>query len=216
MFQIGSSYPVIHHSPWNGVRLADFVMPFFDFMVGVSLAISLKRVQQVSASGGGFRRAAFVKATVRFVKIFVIGVVTQGGISLIEFNLEKIRIMGILQRVAVCYYAVALLEIFLPRATQFDPATSTGGLLQQARLLVCRYRWQWAAAVVLMAINTAVMYGVDVTAADGTHCGRGVLTPMCSAASYADRLVLGVDHMCGSPSLALPCRVRVRVTRTRT
>lgn len=186
---------MIHHSPWNGIRLADFVMPFFDFMVGVSLAISLKRVQQVSDTGKGFRRAAFVKATVRFIKIFVIGVITQGGISLIEFNMAKIRIMGILQRVAVCYYAVALMEIFLPRATQFDPSKASGGLLQQTWLLLCRYRWHWLAAGVLISVNSSVMYGVDVYTADGTHCGRGVLTPVCNAASYADRLVLGVDHM---------------------
>lgn len=35
----GSVFPSIAHSPWNGVRLADFVMPFFLFVVGVSLAI---------------------------------------------------------------------------------------------------------------------------------------------------------------------------------
>ncbi len=33
-----------------------------------------------------------------------------------NYNLSMIRIMGILQRVAVCYYAVALMEIFLPRS----------------------------------------------------------------------------------------------------
>jgi hypothetical protein len=32
---VGSSFPSIHHSPWDGIRLADFVMPFFDFMVSV-------------------------------------------------------------------------------------------------------------------------------------------------------------------------------------
>mmetsp|Transcript_29659 Transcript_29659/g.88748 ORF Transcript_29659/g.88748 Transcript_29659/m.88748 type:complete len:726 (-) Transcript_29659:538-2715(-) len=191
----GAAFPSIHHSPWNGIRLADFVMPFFDFMVGVSLAISLKRVQEVTATGGTFRRRAFMKATTRFVKIFVLGVLTQGGISLINFNLAQIRIMGILQRVAVCYYAVALMEIFLPRATQFDPSQAAGRLLRQAWLLLCRYRWHWLAAGILVAINTAVMYGVDVTAADGMHCGRGNLTPVCNAASYADRLTLGVDHM---------------------
>jgi hypothetical protein len=30
---VGEAFPVIHHSPWDGVRLADFVMPFFDFLV---------------------------------------------------------------------------------------------------------------------------------------------------------------------------------------
>ncbi|PHU04693.1 hypothetical protein BC332_25515 [Capsicum chinense] len=35
----GSVFPSIAHSPWNGVRVVDFVMPFFLFVVGVSLAI---------------------------------------------------------------------------------------------------------------------------------------------------------------------------------
>ena len=39
----GEAFPPIDHSPWNGIRLADFVMPFFDFIVGVSLALSFKK-----------------------------------------------------------------------------------------------------------------------------------------------------------------------------
>jgi predicted acyltransferase len=145
----GAAFPAIHHTPWDGIRLADFVMPFFDFMVGVSLAISLKRfgttptVEPVQTGGasapllrtssGGMaslnadavggtappppprRGAAFWKATVRFLKIFLLGVWTQGGVSIIEINLSKVRVMGILQRVAVCYYVVAIMEIFLPQ-----------------------------------------------------------------------------------------------------
>lgn len=38
----GSIFPSIAHSPWNGVHLADFVMPFFLFIAGVSLAIAYK------------------------------------------------------------------------------------------------------------------------------------------------------------------------------
>lgn len=38
----GSIFPIIAHSPWNGVHLADFVMPFFLFIVGVSLALVYK------------------------------------------------------------------------------------------------------------------------------------------------------------------------------
>lgn len=41
--ETGSSFPPIDHCPWNGIRLADFVMPFFDFIVGVSLALSFKK-----------------------------------------------------------------------------------------------------------------------------------------------------------------------------
>lgn len=38
----GSFFPIIAHSPWHGVHLADFVMPFFLFVAGVSLALVYK------------------------------------------------------------------------------------------------------------------------------------------------------------------------------
>ena len=38
----GGAYERIDHSPWNGCTLADFVMPFFLFIVGVAIAFALK------------------------------------------------------------------------------------------------------------------------------------------------------------------------------
>lgn len=38
----GGEWPVIGHAPWNGCNLADFVMPFFLFIVGVAIALALK------------------------------------------------------------------------------------------------------------------------------------------------------------------------------
>lgn len=38
----GGAFPSINHSPWFGVTLADFVMPFFLFLVGVSVALAFK------------------------------------------------------------------------------------------------------------------------------------------------------------------------------
>lgn len=38
----GAFLPAINHSPWDGVTLADFVMPFFLFIVGVALALAYK------------------------------------------------------------------------------------------------------------------------------------------------------------------------------
>lgn len=38
----GGDWPAIAHAPWNGCNLADFVMPFFLFIVGVSIALALK------------------------------------------------------------------------------------------------------------------------------------------------------------------------------
>jgi heparan-alpha-glucosaminide N-acetyltransferase len=38
----GGAYERMDHSPWNGCTLADFVMPFFLFIVGVAIAFALK------------------------------------------------------------------------------------------------------------------------------------------------------------------------------
>lgn len=38
----GGEWPVIGHAPWNGCNLADFVMPFFLFIVGMAIALALK------------------------------------------------------------------------------------------------------------------------------------------------------------------------------
>jgi heparan-alpha-glucosaminide N-acetyltransferase len=38
----GEQWPVIGHAPWNGCHLADFVMPFFLFIVGMAIPLSLK------------------------------------------------------------------------------------------------------------------------------------------------------------------------------
>jgi len=40
----GAFIPAMNHSPWDGVTVADFVMPFFLFIVGVALALAYKVV----------------------------------------------------------------------------------------------------------------------------------------------------------------------------
>eukprot|EP00252_Welwitschia_mirabilis_P016328 TRINITY_DN3600_c0_g1_i9.p1 TRINITY_DN3600_c0_g1~~TRINITY_DN3600_c0_g1_i9.p1 ORF type:complete len:102 (+),score=11.50 TRINITY_DN3600_c0_g1_i9:234-539(+) len=38
----GGEWPRIAHAPWNGCNLADFVMPFFLFIVGFAIALAFK------------------------------------------------------------------------------------------------------------------------------------------------------------------------------
>lgn len=38
----GGAFPSINHSPWFGVTLADFAMPFFLFIVGISVSFVFK------------------------------------------------------------------------------------------------------------------------------------------------------------------------------
>ncbi|KAF9621437.1 hypothetical protein IFM89_021476 [Coptis chinensis] len=91
----GSLIPFIAHSPWNGLHLADFVMPFFLFIVGLSLALVYKNVEN--------KVEATRKAVVRAIQLFVLGIVLQGGyfhgLNSLTFgvDIERIRWLGILQ-----------------------------------------------------------------------------------------------------------------------
>lgn len=105
---VGEDFPEIDHAPWDGVHLADFVMPFFDFIVGVSLALSFKKFHLETPDGGLPQRwSAFRKSTVRFLKLFFIGMFTQGGIAFMTYDVAHIRIMGILQVRLHCCCALA-------------------------------------------------------------------------------------------------------------
>uniref|UniRef100_A0A2P2M3V9 Uncharacterized protein LOC103443296 n=1 Tax=Rhizophora mucronata TaxID=61149 RepID=A0A2P2M3V9_RHIMU len=70
----GSIFPIIAHSPWNGLHLADFVLPFFLFIAGVSIALVHKKLSN--------RVEATWKAVLRAVKLFFLGVLLQGKMSM--------------------------------------------------------------------------------------------------------------------------------------
>jgi predicted acyltransferase len=99
------TYPLLAHSRWNGCTLADVVFPCFLFMVGISCVFSISgRLKQ------GSTKAAIVrKAAQRTVIIFLLGLAVN---SFPFFLLPTLRIFGVLQRIALCYFAVTLLTLF--------------------------------------------------------------------------------------------------------
>ncbi|KAH8077307.1 heparan-alpha-glucosaminide N-acetyltransferase [Aureococcus anophagefferens] len=106
----GSAYAVLDHSPWDGLTIADVVMPFFIFMVGVSAALAL---------GGGKRTLAPVLR--RGATLWVVGVAVQGG-GLPDpttyawgYDLGTVRWCGILQRIAACYVVASFLVLCCAR-----------------------------------------------------------------------------------------------------
>lgn len=213
----GSSFPLIDHSPWDGVALADFVMPNFDFIVGVACAFSLKRAAQ--SADNRAKWTATTKATVRTIRLFVLGILTQCGVGLMQYQLSHIRIMGILQRVACCYYCAAIFEIWLtpldmdPPPCHIQDEAGDGeddGRAEEAKTesnfwqslfseldvmiwLVKQYKWQYLGVLLLVSTHLGIMYGVDVppwTEWDGTKhiCGRGKLTPPCNVGTLPSHL----------------------------
>ncbi|XP_057785676.1 uncharacterized protein LOC131003216 isoform X2 [Salvia miltiorrhiza] len=200
----GEAYPRIDHSPWNGCTLADFVLPFFLFIVGVAIALALKRIPEV--------KFAVKKIILRTLKLIFWGILLQGGYSHAPYDLtygvdmKKIRWCGILQRIALVYFVVALIETM---TSKVRPNSLKSGHFS----IFAAYKWQWAGglvAFVIYMITTFSLYVPDwsfvASEEDGiaetytVKCGmRGHLGPACNAVGYVDRQFWGINHLYTQP-----------------
>ncbi|KAJ0015270.1 hypothetical protein Pint_19772 [Pistacia integerrima] len=203
----GGEWPMIGHAPWNGCNLADFVMPFFLFIVGLAIALALKRIPS--------RLEAVKKVILRTLKLLFWGILLQGGFShapdklTYGVDVKMIRWCGILQRIALAYLIVAMVEIFTKDA---QDKNQSPGCFSIFRL----YCWHWLVGACVLIIYLAIIYGTYVPdwqftihnkdSADfgkvfNVSCGVSrKLDPPCNAVGYVDRKVLGINHMYHHPA----------------
>lgn len=113
-------YGPLEHAPWHGCTPTDLVFPFFLFAVGNAMAFVMPRLE--SAGTAAFMRKVFT----RTLLIFAIGLflnwwpfVKWSGDHLVfkywvdPQNPESgIRILGVLQRIALCYFFASLIVYF--------------------------------------------------------------------------------------------------------
>ncbi|HVE13159.1 MAG TPA: heparan-alpha-glucosaminide N-acetyltransferase domain-containing protein [Elusimicrobiota bacterium] len=97
-----SVYPALRHSAWSGWTTADFIFPTFIFIMGASLAVALRRELDKSEPAA----AILSRVLRRAVVIFLLGVLS---VSFPFPGFAHMRVMGVLQRIAICYVAGALL-----------------------------------------------------------------------------------------------------------
>lgn len=97
-------YPPLRHAQWDGWTPTDLVFPFFLFIVGVSITLSLKGL----IDRGTKRRDLYMKIIRRSLIIFALGLVIYG---FPYYDLSTLRIPGVLQRIAVCYLFASIIFI---------------------------------------------------------------------------------------------------------
>ena len=146
--------PPLKHAPWHGWTPTDLIFPFFLFIVGISISLALTR-RRSEARGWA---PVLVKIFRRSLILFALGLL----LSLFpRFDFAAVRIPGVLQRIAVCYFLGSL--IFLKTGIR-------------ARLI-------WIA--VLLGGYWAVLEWVPVPG-----FGPGALTPEGNLCGYLDALLL--------------------------
>jgi predicted acyltransferase len=91
----------MQHKPWEGVAFYDLIFPLFIYIVGVSLVFSLSRSLRTAGRAATMRRIL-----TRSVLLYLIGILYYGGLS---DGIDKIRLLGVLQRIALCYLCAGLI-----------------------------------------------------------------------------------------------------------
>lgn len=121
-------YSPLRHAEWHGCTPTDLIFPFFLFIVGAAAAFSLGATRSVVQTGK--RRRTLARVFRRCAVLFLLGLVLNG---FPEYNLDTIRIPGVLQRIALVYMLLAPLVLFVaPRwqaALVFAGAFGHWGLL---------------------------------------------------------------------------------------
>jgi predicted acyltransferase len=147
----GNVYGPLLHAEWHGWTPTDLIFPFFLFIVGVSITLSRK-----SAGWGSILRRGAI--------IFALGLFLAGYP---RFDLDRWRIPGVLQRIALCYVAAAAVY-----------RLTTGDRRRQAIVIT-------ATAFALALAYWAVM--ILVAPPGGV---AGDLTPEGNLAAWIDRALL--------------------------
>jgi predicted acyltransferase len=151
----GAIWSQLRHAPWNGWTIADTIFPSFLWIAGVSLALSLeKRIET-----GQPRARLLLQVFRRALILFCLGIAVYVAPY---FDLSTQRIMGVLQRIAICYLLCGAVYLF-------------SGLRGQII---------WTAALL-------VGYWLLMMFAPVPHFGAGDLTIAGNFEHYVDGLVLG-------------------------
>lgn len=148
-------YWPLEHAQWHGWTPTDLVFPFFLFIVGV--AITLAFASRVES--GRSTRDLYLKVIRRTLIIFAIGLFLNG---FPYFNFAELRIPGVLQRIAVCYFFASII------------------------FLNTKVRTQVAITIALL-----VVYWLLVKLIPAPGFAAGDLTKEGSLPSFVDRVVFG-------------------------
>jgi predicted acyltransferase len=101
------AYWPIKHADWNGWTPADFIFPSFLFLVGVSMVYSFAARLQRGESRARILFHAFKRSLILIAIGFFVNAFPIIGVDLHTFRFE-----GVTQRIALCYFAAAILVLW--------------------------------------------------------------------------------------------------------
>lgn len=155
------AYSWLDHAPWHGCTFADLVFPFFVLIMGISLVLTLSK----SLARGECVRVLMLNVIKRSALLFLTGLLLNAFPSHF-FDLDTLRVFGVLQRIALCYFFAAFLFL-------------TTGLWAQAAIATFLLVFYW----LIMTHLSVPGYGVNNLSVEG------------NLATYIDQLLIAPNHL---------------------
>ncbi|XP_071337482.1 heparan-alpha-glucosaminide N-acetyltransferase isoform X3 [Trachinotus anak] len=204
----GGGYWFFQHAPWNGLTVADLVMPWFVFIIGTSVVLAFRSMQRRGVS----RLQLLRKTTWRTVVLMMLGFCflnyspRDGPLSW-----SWLRIPGVLQRLGFTYFVLSLLQTFWGQKEIPLRLYHWWNPVQDVVL----YWPQWLIIILLETLWLCITFIMPVPNCPTGYLGAGGigdngLYPNCTggAAGYIDRLMFG-DNMYRYPT----CKMMYHTTQ---
>ncbi|XP_061535015.1 heparan-alpha-glucosaminide N-acetyltransferase isoform X4 [Phycodurus eques] len=197
----GGRYWFFRHESWNGLTVADLVFPWFVFIMGTSIALSINSMLR----SGSSRTSLLKKVVWRSLQLFLIGILVinpnycQGFLSW-----DNLRIPGVLQRLAWSYLVVACLDLLVARG-HLDILPTDAWWSSCIDVLL--YWPAWIFVLLLEILWLCLTFLLPVPGCPTGYLGPGGIGDMgayanCTggAAGLVDRWLLGENHIYQTPS----------------
>ena len=176
----GKKYLWLDHAAWHGYTIADFVFPFFLYIIGGSMAFSLAKYTSGSAP---ITKNVYWQIIRRSLILFGLGLILNNLVWNYNFtdpkifaNLDSLRIMGVLQRIGIAFFFASM------------------------AILTLSHRWLW-----ILAGGILVGYWLTLTFIPALDNADGVFTKLGNFGAYIDRLIITPAHLHkGSGSMSDP------------
>ena len=167
-----TTYTWLLHPEWHGFTLADLVFPAFLFIMGTAMAFSLGKYIDGTAP---VTKKVYWQIFRRSIILFGLGLILNKllwNYSIFEpklFDIEHLRIMGVLQRIGIAFFLAAIAILNL----------STRGI--------------W-----ILAGEILIGYWLILTFIPAPDNADGVFSQLGNFSSYVDRSIIAKGHLHGS------------------
>ncbi|KAH0568260.1 heparan-alpha-glucosaminide N-acetyltransferase-like [Cotesia glomerata] len=182
----GGEYVFFNHSPWYGLTVADLVLPWFAWIMGLTIVLSVRSQLRLSI----LRSRIIMKSLKRALILILLGLIINGHRGT---QLSDLRFAGVLQLLGITYFICAGIETLTMQA-QRNFHYGRFAFLQD----ILDAWIQWLIILTLTAIHLLLTFLLPVPGCPKGYFGPGGNSyhkryANCTggAAGYIDRFIFG-------------------------